>query len=139
MRPTYSAFVNENFNFFPGHGGTLQIEERWKRMTSLTSGSLDQLVGRMYVEKYFPPACKQRMNELAANVKKAFEARLRQLPWMSEATRRQALEKLLAMRIEVGYPDKWDYGKLRSAATLAGQLRRCASRLKRISTNSASQ
>ncbi len=122
-----SAFVNENFNFFSrAMEGTPQIEERWKRMTSLTSGSLDQLVGRMYVEKYFPPACKQRMNELAANVKKAFEARLRQLSWMSEPTRRQALEKLLAMRIEVGYPDKWeDYGKLEIGRdSLVDNLRR---------------
>ncbi len=93
--------------------GTQENEERWKRMTSLTSNSLDQLVGQMYVEKYFPPACKQRMEELCVNVKKAFETRLRQLSWMSEKTRQQALEKLLAMRIEVGYPGKWeDYGKL---------------------------
>jgi len=109
-----SAFVDENFNFFYRvMEGTQANEERWKRMTSLTSGSLDQLVGQMYVEKYFPPTCKQRMEELSANIKKAFESRLRQLPWMSEATRRQALEKLLTMRIEVGYPEKWeDYGKL---------------------------
>ena len=60
-----SAFVDENFNFFSRvMEGTQEIEERWKRMTSLTSGSLDQLVGQMYVEKYFPPACKQRMDEL---------------------------------------------------------------------------
>jgi putative endopeptidase len=109
-----SAFVGENFNFFSrAMEGTQENEERWKRMTSLTSGSLDQLVGQMYVEKYFPPACKQRMEELCVNVKKAFEMRLRQLPWMSEKTRQQALEKLLAMRIEVGYPSQWeDYGKL---------------------------
>ena len=109
-----SAFVDENFHFFSQvMEGTRENEERWKRMTSLTSGSLDQLVGQMYVEKYFPPACKQRMEALCVNVKKAFETRLRQLPWMSEETRRQALEKLQAMRIEVGYPDKWeDYGKL---------------------------
>jgi putative endopeptidase len=109
-----SAFVDENFNFFSrAMEGTQQIEERWKRMTSLTSGSLDQLVGQMYVEKYFPAACKQRMEELAVNIKRAFETRLRQLPWMSEKTRQQALEKLATMRIEVGYPSKWeDYGKL---------------------------
>ena len=109
-----SAFVDENFHFFSQvMEGTKENEERWKRMTSLTSNTLDQLVGQMYVEKYFPPACKQRMEELAANIKKAFETRLRQLPWMSEKTRQQALEKLLAMRIEVGYPSKWeDYGKL---------------------------
>jgi putative endopeptidase len=109
-----SPFVDENFHFFSQvMEGTKENEERWKRMTSLTSNSLDQLVGQMYVEKYFPPACKQRMEELAVNIKKAFEIRLRQLPWMSEKTRQQALEKLLTMRIEVGYPSKWeDYGKL---------------------------
>jgi putative endopeptidase len=109
-----SAFVDENFHFFSQvMEGTQQNEERWKRMASLTSNSLDQLVGQMYVEKYFPPASKQRMEELAANVKKAFETRLRRLPWMSEKTRQQALEKLLAMRIEVGYPSKWeDYTNL---------------------------
>ena len=109
-----SAFVDENFRFFSQvMEGTKENEERWKRMTSLTSNSLDQLVGQMYVEKYFPPACKQRMEELCVNIKKAFEIRLRQLLWMSEATRKQALEKLLAMRIEVGYPSKWeDYEKL---------------------------
>jgi putative endopeptidase len=109
-----SAFVEENFNFFSRvMEGTQENEERWKRMTSLTSNSLDQLVGQMYVEKYFPPACKQRMEELSANIKKAFESRLRRVAWMSDKTRQQALEKLLAMRIEVGYPAKWeDYGKL---------------------------
>jgi putative endopeptidase len=109
-----SAFVNENFSFFSrALEGTQEIEERWKRMTSLTSGNLDQLVGQMYVDKYFPLACKQRMEELCGHVKKAFETRLRQLSWMSEKTRQQALDKLLAMRIEVGYPSKWeDYGKL---------------------------
>ncbi|HEX7502239.1 MAG TPA: M13 family metallopeptidase, partial [Acidobacteriota bacterium] len=121
-----SPFVDENFNFFSrAMEGTQENEERWKRMTSLTSASLDQLVGQMYVEKYFPPACKQRMDELAANIKKSFEARLRQLPWMSEATRQQALEKLQAMRIEVGYPSKWeDFGKLEvGRASLVGNLR----------------
>ncbi len=121
-----SPFVDENFNFFSRvMEGTKENEERWKRMTSLTSGSLDQLVGQMYVEKYFPPACKQRMEELCANIKKAFEVRLRRLPWMSEKTRQQALEKLLAMRIEVGYPSKWeDYTKLEIGRdSLVGNLR----------------
>ena len=62
-------------------------------MTSLTSGSLDQLVGQMYVEKYFPPSCKLRMEELGVNIKKAFEMRLRQLPWMSDKTREAGLGK----------------------------------------------
>jgi putative endopeptidase len=122
-----SAFVDENFAFF-GRAleGTERIEERWKRMTSLTSAALDQLVGRMYVERYFPPASKQRMEALCANVKQAFEARLLKLPWMSEATRAQALEKLRAMRIEVGYPAQWeDDAKLEiGRSSLLDNLRR---------------
>jgi putative endopeptidase len=109
-----SPFVDEDFHFFSQvMKGTKENEERWKRMTSLTSNTLDQLVGRMYVEKYFPASCKQRLEELCVHIKKAFETRLRQLPWMSEKTRQQALDKLLAMKIEVGYPSKWqDYTKL---------------------------
>lgn len=122
-----SVFVSENFDFFSRTmEGTQEIEERWKRMTSLTSGSLDQLVGQMYVEKYFPPASKQRMEELAANIKKSFAERLQRLSWMSEKTRRQALEKLMAMRIEVGYPSKWeDYSPLEiGRGSLVDNLRR---------------
>lgn len=122
-----SAFVNENFNFFSrAMEGTPQIEERWKRMTSLTSNSLDQLVGQMYVEKYFPPAYKQRMEELCVNIKKAFEMRLQKLAWMGEATRKAALDKLLAMRMEVGYPSKWeDASKLEiGRESLVDNLRR---------------
>ncbi|MGB8951987.1 MAG: M13 family metallopeptidase [Candidatus Aminicenantales bacterium] len=109
-----SPFVNENFRFF-SHvmKGTEKIEDRWKRMVNLTAGSLGELVGQMYAEKYFPPAYKERMEELAFFVKKAFDIRLRNLSWMSETTRREALAKLQGMRVEVGYPSKWeDYSKL---------------------------
>lgn len=109
-----SAFVNENFRFFGQvMEGTKTLQDRWKRMTNMTSGYLGELMGQIYAEKYFPPAAKQRMVELAANIKKAFETRLRNLTWMGDATKKQALEKLAAMKIEVGYPDKWqDYSKL---------------------------
>ncbi|MEW6366965.1 MAG: M13 family metallopeptidase [Acidobacteriota bacterium] len=109
-----SAFVDENFGFFGRHmEGIKTLPERWKRMTSLASESLGELVGQMYVEKYFPPVSKRRMDELGANLKKAMESRLRNLTWMSEATKKAALTKLAAMRVEVGYPVKWeDYTKL---------------------------
>jgi putative endopeptidase len=104
-----SAFVNENFHFFGQViQGTEQLKERWKRMTDMTSDSLGELVGQMYVDRYFPVQAKQRMDEMAANLKKAFAARIARLAWMSEPTRRQALEKLAAMRIETGYPVKWE-------------------------------
>jgi putative endopeptidase len=109
-----SPFVNENFRFFSQvMRGTQKIEDRWKRMASLTSAALGELVGQMYVEKYFPPAYKKRMEELAFYVKKAMGARLQNLSWMSEPTRQEALAKLEGMRVEVGYPSKWeDYSKL---------------------------
>jgi len=109
-----TPFAGENFRFYSQvMKGTPQMEERWKRMVSLTSSSLGELVGQMYVEKYFPPSYKERMDALALNVKKAFEIRLRKLKWMSEPTRREALAKLKAMRVEVGYPRKWeDYSRL---------------------------
>lgn len=109
-----SPFVNENFRFFSTvMSGVQKIEDRWKRMTDLTSGVLGELVGQIYVEKYFPPQAKQRMDELVANLKKAFAARLARVSWMSDATRRQALEKLEAMKVEIGYPTKWqDTSKL---------------------------
>jgi putative endopeptidase len=109
-----SAFVNENFRFYGQvMEGTKTIQDRWKRMTNMTSGYLGELMGQIYAEKYFPPAAKQRMVELAANIKKAFETRLKNVTWMGETTKKQALEKLAAMKVEVGYPDKWqDYTKL---------------------------
>ncbi len=107
-------FVKENFRFFNQvMEGTKVIQERWKRMTNLTSDCLGELMGRLYVEKYFPPEAKRRMVVLAANIKQVFEAHLKKISWMSEATRAQALEKLATMKIEVGYPDKWqDFSKL---------------------------
>jgi len=109
-----TPFVNENFRFYSRTmKGTQRIEERWKRMVSLTSDYLGDLVGQMYVEKYFPPAYKERMETLTFYVKKAFEIRLRKNKWMSETTRQEALAKLGAMRMEVGYPSKWeDHSKL---------------------------
>jgi len=109
-----SPFVNENFRFYAQvMTGIQKIEDRWKRMSNLTSNVLGELVGQMYAEKYFPPASKERMDELVFFVKKAMRGRLEKLSWMNEATRREALTKLEGMRVEVGYPSKWeDYSKL---------------------------
>ena len=107
-------FVDEGFRFFGRvMQGIQKAQERWKRMSNLTSASLGELVGQMYVEKYFPSAYKERMQSLAFFVKKALQVRLHNLGWMSETTRQAALAKLEAMKVEVGYPSKWeDYSKL---------------------------
>lgn len=109
-----TPFVDENFQFFGlVMEGTPRQQDRWKRMTNMTSAYLGELVGQLYVEKYFPPSAKKRMVDLSANIKKAFAERLQKLSWMGNETKKQALEKLEAMKIEVGYPDKWqDFSRL---------------------------
>jgi len=101
-------FVQARFDFY---GKTLQGQPemlpRWKRVLNTTSGYLDEAVGQLYVEKFFPPEAKERMVELTGNLKKAFAIRIENLDWMEDDTKEKALAKLEAMRVKVGYPDKW--------------------------------
>lgn len=107
-------FVNQNFAFF---GKTLtgseEIRPRWKRVLDATNGVLSEAIGKVYVNKYFPPEAKKRMEDLTGNLKVALAERIKILPWMSEGTKEKALEKLNTMNVKVGYPDKWkDYSTL---------------------------
>jgi len=109
-----SAVVNENFNFF---GKTLQGKEqlppRWKRCTNDVDDDLGEALGQVYVEKYFGPEAKKRVLEILQGIQKAMDADIHSLPWMSEETKRRALEKLQSMANKIGYPDKWrDYRQL---------------------------
>ncbi|MEI6121985.1 MAG: M13 family metallopeptidase [Bacteroidota bacterium] len=108
------AFVKEQFNFYSGVlSGIKEMKPRWKRVLNTTSYSLGEAVGQLYVEKYFPPAAKQRITELVANLKAALKTRIEKLSWMGAATKKEALEKLAKINIKVGYPDKWiDYAAL---------------------------
>ena len=81
---------------------------RWKRAVSTISGNLGETIGKLYVQKYFPETSKQRVVKLVKDLQQAFEDRLKENTWMSEATKQKALEKLHAMYINVGYPDKWE-------------------------------
>jgi putative endopeptidase len=102
-------FVNERFDFFgKTFSGAQKIDERWKRTLNLVSGQLGDVLGQIYVEKYFPPEAKTRMEELVKNVRIALEGRIKNLDWMGEETKAKALEKLAAISVKVGYPDKWD-------------------------------
>jgi putative endopeptidase len=105
------AFADEHFAF-NGHAvsGTPQQRERWKRGVDNTSEALGEAIGKLYVEKYFPPEAKAQAQEMANNVLKAFAARL---DWMGPETKAQAKRKLANFRVMVGYPDKWrDYSAL---------------------------
>jgi putative endopeptidase len=121
------AIVQQNFAFYGTTlSGTPQIRERWKRAVSLVEGSLGEAVGRIYVERHFPPAAKAAMNELVANLIEAYRVSISELPWMSEATKAKAFEKLAKFTPKIGYPDKWrDYSSLEiSADDLFGNLGR---------------
>lgn len=107
-------FVNANFEFYGREmSGKERIEPRWKRVTNTLNGAMSEAIGEMYVAKYFPPEAKKRMLTLVGNLQEAFGQRIKSAVWMNQATKDKALEKLSAILVKVGYPDKWrDYSGL---------------------------
>ncbi len=108
------AFVQENFEFH-SHvlSGTPQLRERWKRAVDATNEALGDAVGKLYVARYFSAAEKTRAEAMVRNLLTAFAARIDRIEWMAPETRRQAKEKLAALKVGLGYPDKWrDYSGL---------------------------
>jgi len=122
-------FVDASFSF---RGRLLQGLEadrpRWKRGVGVVERALGQAVGKMYVERHFPPEAKARMQELVANLMAAFDEGIDQLEWMGPATKAQAKAKLAKFNVKIGYPDKWrDYSALEIRPDdLLGNLRRAA-------------
>ncbi len=108
------ALVEEDFDFYGRTlSGTEQIRERWKRAVSLVEGLMGDAVGRLYVERHFPPDAKARMDILVANLREAYRVSINDLDWMTPATRRKALAKLDKFTPKIGYPAKWrDYSTL---------------------------
>jgi putative endopeptidase len=109
-----AAFLNENFAFY---GKTLrgqqELQPSWKRCTEYVDGDLGEALGQVYVEKYFGPDAKQQALKMVKEIDAAMQQDIESLPWMSAATKQQALVKLHGMANKIGYPDKWrDYGKL---------------------------
>lgn len=93
--------------------GVEQQRPRWKRAVANVNGVLGEAVGQLYVEKYFPPAAKERMLTLVGNLQSALGERIDNLEWMSSETKTKAKEKLATFRVKIGYPDKWrDYSAL---------------------------
>ena len=107
-------FYNTQFDFY---GRTLSGQQepraRWKRSLSTTDAVLSEALGEIYVERYFPQSSKDRMLKLVANLQEALGQHIAQLEWMSDETKARALEKLAAVTVKIGYPDKWrDYSAL---------------------------
>jgi putative endopeptidase len=119
-------FVDSRFAFTKTLSGVSALRPRWKRGAQLIDTSLGELLGRTYVETYFPATSKAMMTALVANLKTAMAARIQGNDWMSPETKKAALDKLSRMDVMVGYPDKWrDYSKLRvDAGDLYGNLQR---------------
>ena len=108
------AFVDADFDFYGKVlQGTPENEARWKRCVVAADGELGQALGKSYVKEYFPPEAKAAADKMVKNLVAALRDDLKTLPWMSEATRQKALEKLAAFRPKIGYPDVWrDYSSL---------------------------
>ena len=107
-------FVDQNFDFYNRTlTGQEKMEPRWKLILDVTSASLGESIGQLYVKKYFPPVAKQKMTDLVMNLKKSLKQRIENLTWMGPQTKQEALAKLEKMGVKVGYPDKWrDYSGL---------------------------
>ena len=107
-------FVDEDFNFKERIlRGAQQIKPRWKRVIESEDGSIGGALGKLYVAYNFPPEAKARALEMVNNLKEALADRIKTLEWMDQPTKEQALKKLAAMGVKIGYPDKWlDYSLL---------------------------
>ena len=124
MAPMLSSdFVNENFRFFEATlRGTKQIKPRWKRVVTKADEELGEALGKLYVAEKFPPEAKARALEMVNNLKEALADRIKTLEWMDEPTKQEALKKLAAFTVKIGYPDKWrDYSALKIDRTSYAQ------------------
>jgi predicted metalloendopeptidase len=108
------AFVDARFDFVgKALSGTSENTPRWKRGVRLVDGSLGEMLGKLYVAKYFPPAYKVRMEGLVANLLAAYRQSIATLDWMGPATKQAAQAKLAKINVKIGYPNRWiDYSRL---------------------------
>ena len=106
-------FTNASFEFNKVISGVQQQRPRWKRALGAAEGSMGEAVGQLYVEKYFPESSKEYMLGLVENLRTALGKHIINLSWMSDDTKLNAIKKLNAFTVKIGYPDKWkDYSTL---------------------------
>ena len=113
------AVDDEVFAFYGKQlNGQPEQRPRWKRGVDAVDDALGEAVGQVYVERHFSPESKAQMSALVENLRKAYAQRIRALPWMTDETKKVALEKLAAFRPKIGYPDRWrDYSALEVSAS----------------------
>ncbi|MFD0767004.1 M13 family metallopeptidase [Mucilaginibacter lutimaris] len=111
-------FINASFAFNKVLSGEDKQKSRRQVMTAIVDGQLGQALGQLYVKRYFNEDAKKRVLALVNNLQKAFENRINQLDWMSDSTKKKAIEKLYTFTKKIGYPDKWrDYDKVQISRT----------------------
>ncbi|MDE3741622.1 M13 family metallopeptidase [Maribacter polysaccharolyticus] len=120
------AMSDQNWSFFSKElRGTKEQRPLWRRGVTVVNRTLGEVVGKVYVKKHFPPEAKERMEVLVDNLLKAYEVSIKDLDWMGEDTKKEALEKLSKFTPKIGYPDKWkEYDLEIKADDLFGNLRR---------------
>ena len=119
----------ENFEFYSKTlRGVEQQLPRWKRAVGNVNNNLGEVVGKVYVARHFPPEAKEKMLDLVNNLIKAYEISIKELDWMGDETKEQALDKLSKFTPKIGYPDNWeDYSRLEiEEADLVGNMHRSA-------------
>ncbi len=98
----------ENFAFYGTVlTGTKHMQPLWRRILRVVNRGLSELLGELYVEEYFPPEAKQKVVMVVADLFRAYEARIKNLDWMSTPTKKKAVRKLHEMNRKLGYPDRW--------------------------------
>jgi putative endopeptidase len=108
-----SAFVNARFNYVKTLSGQKEMKPRWERIYRAVDANLGDALGELYVKRYFTDDAKKRMLDLVNNLQTAFEARINKVDWMSDSTKKVAIDKLHAFIKKIGYTDKWrDYSKV---------------------------
>jgi endothelin-converting enzyme/putative endopeptidase len=109
-----TPFVEEDFAFNGSYlAGVKELKPRWKRCAESTDQLLGEALGQKYVEKYFPPEAKARMQEMVRNLLAAMRDDILSRPWMSDDTKEKAMAKIATFNPKIGYPDKWkDYSKV---------------------------
>ena len=107
------AFVDENFKFSSHFSGAKELLPRWKRCLRTTDGLIGEALGQAYIAKTFSPQARARAKAVIDDIRASFGERVKKLDWMSDETKKAALDKLAKMHEKVGYPDKWrDYSAL---------------------------
>jgi putative endopeptidase len=109
-----APFVEEDFAFNGKYlSGTKEMKPRWKRCVESTDNLLGEALGKKYVEKYFPPEAKARMQEMVRNLLAAMRDDILSRPWMSDDTKEKAMAKIATFNPKIGYPDTWkDYSRV---------------------------